>query len=106
MLDHIKIASENVMVPTTPEKWPVEEISQRMRSKPNSVHSLRRAVYLVFMVWLAAIWIFSSAYEQTSQSGNLKLIILGLDEGAIGVKRLLNMRCALASKILNLIRSR
>ena len=71
MLDHIKIASENVMVPTTPENRPIEEISQRMRSKPNGVHSLRRATYLVFMGWLAAIWIFSSAYEQTSRSGNI-----------------------------------
>jgi hypothetical protein len=88
MLEKSKTASEDVMMPTTPEKQQAEDMVLGKITKPYLVHALRSAVYLVVMVWLAAVWIYSSAYEQTSRSGNIKLIVSDLDGGAIGMKRL------------------
>lgn len=88
MLDHSKTASEDVIMTTTPEKQPAEDMVIGKITKPYVVHALRSAVYLVVMVWLAAVWIYSSAYEQTGRSGNIKLIVSDLDEDAIGKETL------------------
>lgn len=88
MLKQSKTANEDVMMSITPEKQQAEDLVPGKITKSYLVHALRSAVYLVVMVWLAAVWIYSSAYEQTSRSGNIKIIVSDLDGGAIGVKRL------------------
>jgi hypothetical protein len=48
------------------------------------IHALRSGVYLLVMIWLAAVWIYSSAYMQTSKSSHIRMILSDLDGGAIG----------------------